>query len=307
MTVAISKQRNGRSRLPGRLKDITGRWSFMIPATIVLVAVLAYPLLYTLQISFSSFDLSTFSPGSWVGLENYTKALANESFQNSLVVTAIYLVMAVPLQVALGFAIAFLLNAEWRGRGVFRALFLIPMVVAPVVSGGIWKMLLDPLWGVFSWLGSLVGIPPIDWFGSPAMAMISVVMIDTWRSAPFIVLIASAALLALPKDVFEAARVDGANWWQTLWRVSMPMLAPIIAATFIVRWLGAVKMFDIILTTTNGGPGKATEVVNLYIYRQAFQLLRFSESSAMAVIVLVITTILTLVFLWGSKKLEDRI
>jgi len=307
MTVALSKQRRGRSSVPARLKDIAGRWSFMIPATVVLVAVLAYPLLYTLQISFSHFDLSTFSPGSWVGLENYTKALGNASFQNSLVVTGVYLVLALPLQIVLGFAIAFLLNAEWRGRGVFRALFLIPMVVAPVVSGGIWKMLLDPLWGVLGWLGSLVGLPPVNWFGSPATAMISVVMIDTWRSVPFVVLIASAALLALPKDVFEAAQVDGANWWQTLWRVSLPMLAPIIAATFIVRWLGAVKMFDIILTTTNGGPGKATEVVNLYIYQQAFQMLRFSESSAMAVIVLVLTTILTLVFLWGSKKLEDRV
>ncbi|SEB07945.1 carbohydrate ABC transporter permease [Leifsonia sp. 21MFCrub1.1] len=307
MTVALSKPRKGRSSVPARLKDIAGRWSFMIPATVVLVAVLAYPLLYTLQISFSHFDLSTFSPGSWVGLENYTKALGNESFQNSLLVTGIYLVLALPLQIVLGFAIAFLLNAEWRGRGVFRALFLIPMVVAPVVSGGIWKMLLDPLWGVVGWVGSLVGLPTVDWFGSPVTAMISVVLIDTWRSVPFVVLIASAALLSLPKDVFEAAQVDGANWWQTLWRVSLPMLAPIIAATFIVRWLGAVKMFDIVLTTTNGGPGKATEVVNLYIYQQAFQLLRFSESSAMAVIVLVLTTILTLVFLWGSKKLEDRV
>lgn len=307
MTVALSKRPAGRPRVTARLKDIAGRWSFMIPATVVLVAVLAYPLLYTLQISFSHFDLSTFSPGSPAGLENYTKALGNESFQNSLVVTGIYLVLALPLQIVLGFAIAFLLNAEWRGRGVFRALFLIPMVVAPVVSGGIWKMLLDPLWGVVGWLGSLFALPPVNWFGSGATAMFSIVMIDTWRSVPFVVLIASAALLALPKDVFEAAQVDGANWWQTLWRVSLPMLAPIIAATFIVRWLGAVKMFDIILTTTNGGPGKATEVVNLYIYQQAFQLLRFSESSAMAVIVLAITTILTLVFLWGSKKLEERV
>jgi multiple sugar transport system permease protein len=307
MTVALSKRQAGRQRVPARLKDIAGRWSFMIPATVVLVAVLAYPLLYTVQISFSHFDLATFSPGSPAGLENYTKALGNESFQNSLLVTGVYLVLALPLQIVLGFAIAFLLNAEWRGRGVFRALFLIPMVVAPVVSGGIWKMLLDPLWGVVGWLTSLVGLPPVNWFGSGATAMISVVLIDTWRSVPFVVLIASAALLALPKDVFEAAQVDGANWWQTLWRVSLPMLAPIIAATFIVRWLGAVKMFDIILTTTNGGPGKATEVVNLYIYQQAFQLLRFSESSAMAVIVLAITTILTLVFLWGSKKLEDRV
>ncbi|UAJ81389.1 sugar ABC transporter permease [Leifsonia sp. ZF2019] len=279
----------------------------MIPATVLLAAVLAYPLLYTLQISLSHFDLASFGPGSWVGLENYTDALANESFQNSLAVTSVYLLLALPLQIVLGFAIAFVMNAEWRGRGVVRALFLIPMVVAPVVSGGIWKMLLDPLWGVVGWMTSLVGLPPVNWFGDATMSMISVVIIDTWRSVPFVALIASAALLALPKDVFEAAAVDGANWWQTLWRISLPMLAPIIAATFIVRWLGAVKMFDIVLATTNGGPGQATNVVNLYIYQQAFRLLRFSESSAMAVIVLVLTTLLTLAFLWGSKKLEDRL
>lgn len=307
MTIALSKRKTAPSRRASRMRDVLGRWSFMIPATVLLVAVLAYPLLYTLQISFSSFDLSTFSPSAFVGVENYTKALGSERFQNSLVVTGVYLVLALPLQIVLGFAIAFLLNAEWRGRGVVRALFLIPMVVAPVVSGGIWKMLLDPLWGVVGWATSLVGLPPVNWFGDATMSMISVVIIDTWRSVPFVVLIASAALLALPKDVFEAAQVDGANWWQTLWRISLPMLAPIIAATFIVRWLGAVKMFDIILTTTNGGPGQATDVVNLYIYQQAFQLLRFSESSAMAVIVLVLTTVLTLVFLWGSKKLEDRV
>ncbi|WP_223692479.1 carbohydrate ABC transporter permease [Leifsonia poae] len=279
----------------------------MLPATLLLAAVLIYPLLYTLRISFSTFDLASFSPSGWVGFDNYTAALQDESFQNSLVVTGIYLVLALPLQIILGFGIAYLMNAEWRGRGVVRALFLIPMVVAPVVSGGIWKMILDPLWGVVGWFLGLFGVAPIDWFGNATMSMISIVMIDTWRSVPFVALIAAAALLALPKDVFEAAKVDGASWWQTLWSVSLPMLGPIIAATFVVRWLGAVKMFDIILATTNGGPGQSTNVVNLYIYQQAFRLLKFSESSAMAVIVLVITMILTLVFLLGSKKLEDRL
>ncbi|MFE6965464.1 carbohydrate ABC transporter permease [Agromyces sp. NPDC057679] len=306
MSIELSRSRS-RARLRSRWKDVTGRWMFMLPATVLLVAVLAYPLMYTLQISFSEFDLATFGPSGSAGLDNYTEALANESFQNSLVVTGIYLVMALPLQIVLGFAIAYLLNAEWRGRGVIRALFLIPMVVAPVVSGGIWKMILDPLWGGISWFLGLFGIPPIDWFGDATMSMVSIVLIDTWRSVPFVALIASAALLALPKDIFEAARVDGANWWQTLRSVTLPLLAPIIAATFIVRWLGAVKMFDVVLATTNGGPGEATNVVNLYIYQQAFRLLKFSESSAMAVIVLVITMVLTFVFLYGSKKLEDRL
>lgn len=299
--------RRTRARAAARWKDLAGRWMFLLPATVLLVAVLAYPLLYTVQISLSDFDLGTFSPSGWAGLEHYTDALANETFQNSLVVTAIYLVLALPVQIVLGFGIAFLLNAEWRGRGVVRALFLIPMVVAPVVSGGIWKMILDPLWGGVSWFLGLFGIPPIDWFGDATMSMISIVLIDTWRSVPFVALIASAALLALPKDVFEAAKVDGANWWQTLRSVSLPLLAPIIAATFVVRWLGAVKMFDVVLATTNGGPGEATNVVNLFIYQQAFRLLKFSESSAMAVIVLVLTMVLTFVFLAGSKKLEDRL
>lgn len=295
------------ARSATRTRDSLSKWAFMAPATVLLGAVLIYPLLYTLQISFTEFDLARFAPSDWVGIDNYTAALENESFQNSLVVTGIYLVLALPIQIILGFGIAYLMNAEWKGRGVVRALFLIPMVVAPVVSGGVWKMILDPLWGGVSWFLGLFGIPPIDWFGNATMSMISIVLIDTWRSVPFVALIAAAALLALPKDVFEAARVDGANWWQTLWSVSLPMLGPIIAATFVVRWLGAVKMFDVIVATTNGGPGESTNVVNLFIYQQAFRLLRFSESSAMAVIVLVLTMILTFVFLLGSKKLEDRL
>lgn len=289
------------------LQDFFGRWAFMAPAIVVLAAVLIYPLLYALLISVSKFDLSTFKPSQWVGLDNYKAALENGSFQNSLVITGIYLVLALPIQIILGFGIAYLMNAEWRGRGVVRALFLIPMVVAPVVSGGIWKIILDPLWGVVSWFLALFGLPAVDWFGNATTSMITIVIIDTWRSVPFVALIAAAAMLSLPKDVFEAAEVDGANWWQKLKSISLPMLAPIIGATLIVRWLGAVKMFDIILATTNGGPGQSTNVVNLFIYQQAFQLLNFSQASAMAIIVLIITVAITLLLLWGSRRMENRL
>ena len=136
--------------------------------------------------------------------------------------------------------------------------------------------------------------------------MLGIVLIDTWRSTPFVVLIAAAAMLSLPKDIYEAAEVDGANWWRMLWSITLPLLAPMIAATFVIRWLGAVKMFDIVLATTHGGPGQSTNVVNLYIYQQAFQSLKFPESAAMAVIVLIITMALTFVFLGLSRRLENR-
>lgn len=288
-----------------KLNDLISRWSFMLPTIVLLAAVLAYPLAYAVVISFSKFDLMTFGPAEWVGFSNYIKVLTDYRFWDSIRVTVIYLAFALPLQIALGFGIAYLINAPWWGRSAVRAVFIIPMVVAPVVAGGIWRMILDPLWGLMNWVLGLVGIPALDWFGDPNLAMASIIIIDIWRWTPFVVLIATAALLSLPKDVFEAARIDGANWWQTLWMVAMPLLVPVLAATFIVRWLGAVKMFDIVLASTFGGPGKSTVVVNLFIYQEAFRSLHFAESAAMAIIVMVLTMIITGILLGFSRKLED--
>lgn len=294
-----------RSRKWAKMQDVAARWSFVLPAAILLGALLAYPIFYTVQISFSRFDLMTFSAVEWVGLDNYRHVLDDYRFWSSMKVTLTYLVLALPLQIILGFSIAFLINAEWRGRGIVRALFLIPMVVAPVVAGGIFRMILDPLWGIMNYLLGRFGIGPLDWFGDPTLAMATIVIIDTWRWTPFVVLIATAALLALPRDLFEAAEIDGANWWRKLWSITLPLLLPIIAATFVVRWLGAVKMFDIALAATYGGPGGATNVINLFIYEEAFRSLRFAESAAMAVVILVLTMLLTALFLRGTRKLEE--
>lgn len=301
-----ARERASRFRVPVVFADAMSRWAFMGPAAVILGAMLAYPIFYTLEISFSRFDLMTFSAVEWIGFENYAHVIGDYRFWSSMKVTFIYLVFALPLQIVLGFGIAFLINAEWRGRSIVRALFIIPMVVAPVVAGGLWRMILDPLWGILNWFIGLFGFPPLNWFGDPTLAMATIVIIDTWRWTPFVVLIATAALLALPRDLFEAAEIDGANWWATLRYITLPLLVPIIAATFVVRWLGAVKMFDIALAATYGGPGGATNVINLFIYEEAFRSLRFAESAAMAVIVLLITMALTGFFLYGARKLETR-
>lgn len=306
MSVTTAETRAARlGRRRHRLVDALSRWSFMAPAIVLLGLVLAYPIFYTLEISFAEFDLMTFGAGEWVGFDNYREVMSDYRFWESLRVTLIYLVWALPIQVGLGFAIAYLINAPWRGRGMVRALFIIPMVVAPVVAGGIWRMILDPLWGLMNYGLAFLGFEPLDWFGDPDLAMAAIVIIDTWRWTPFIVLIGTAAILALPKDVFEAARIDGANWWAMLWQIALPLLVPIIAATFVIRWLGAVKMFDIVLAATAGGPGKATNIINLFIYEEAFRSLRFAESSAMAIVVLILTMIFTGIFLRGSRKLEE--
>ena len=301
-TAAMAGERKPRSRTATRLADAVSRWAFMAPAAIILAAMLAYPIFYTIEISFSRFDLMTFSAVEWVGWQNYAHVLDDYRFWSSMKVTLVYLVFALPLQIVLGFGIAFLINAEWRGRGLVRALFIIPMVVAPVVAGGIWRMILDPLWGIVNWLIGLAGFAPLDWFGDPTLAMAAIVIIDTWRWTPFVVLIATAALLALPRDIFEAAEIDGANWWSMLWSITLPLLVPIIAATFVVRWLGAVKMFDIALAATYGGPGGATDTVSSFIYRVYRDRSNVGYGTALAMFYLVLIIIFLTVLLRVTRR-----
>ncbi|MEV4393325.1 MULTISPECIES: sugar ABC transporter permease [unclassified Nonomuraea] len=289
-----------------RLGEPGTAWLFLAPALLLLAGMLLYPILYTAWVSVSDFDLASFQPSGWVGWRNYEAVLHDPGFLDSLKVTGVYLVIALPLQMVLGFAIAFLLNVAWRGRGVLRALFLIPMVVAPVVAGGVWRMLLDPLWGVVNYTLGLVGVGPVEWIGDPTLAMVSLIVIDTWRWTPFVVLIASAGIMALPGDVYEAARSDGAGRWAILRRITLPLLVPVMAAAFVVRWLGAVKMFDIALAATRGGPGNSTNVINLYIYEKGFRSLEFGSASSMATIVLVLTMLITFVLFRVTRRLENR-
>ncbi|MEV3982761.1 sugar ABC transporter permease [Nonomuraea sp. NPDC049758] len=289
-----------------RLGEPGTAWLFLAPALLLLAGMLLYPILYTAWVSVSDFDLASFQPSGWVGWRHYEAVLRDPGFLDSLRVTGVYLVIALPLQMVLGFAIAFLLNVAWRGRGVLRALFLIPMVVAPVVAGGVWRMLLDPLWGVVNYALGLVGVGPVEWIGDPTLAMVSLIVIDTWRWTPFVVLIASAGIMALPGDVYEAARSDGAGRWAILRRITLPLLVPVMAAAFVVRWLGAVKMFDIALAATRGGPGNSTNVINLYIYEKGFRSLEFGSASSMATIVLILTMLITFVLFRVTRRLENR-
>ena len=278
----------------------------MTPAALLLLATLAYPIGYTVYISFAEINLGTFRPQGWVGWNNYLNVLEDDRFWSAIGVTGKYLVFALPLQLVLGFAIAILINVEWAGRGMVRAAFLIPLAIAPVIAGGVWRMLLDPLWGIVNHVIGLVGLTAIDWLGNPFWALVTIICIDTWRWTPFVVLIASAALLSLPRELYEAAEIDGASRWAMLWHITLPLLMPVIAATFVVRWLGAVKMFDIALASTNGGPGRSTSVINMYIYEEAFRGLRFAESSAASLIILFLTMLLTAVFLRTARYFEER-
>ncbi len=292
----------------------TSRWFrnldaylFLVPVVVILLGLLVFPLFYTIQTSFSSFDTRTFSTDSYVGFRNYVRVLNDANFWASLRVTAIYLVGALSLQMVLGVAIAFLVAVDWPGSKIVRASLLIPLVVAPVVAGSVWKTLLDPLWGYVNYLITSVGGQAVMWLSDANLAMVSIIVIDTWRWTPFIILIVLAGIMSLDLETLEAARIDGANWWQSFWHVQLPLLGPVILAAFVVRWLGAIKMFDIIFASTRGGPGSATEVVNLFIYETAFRSLAFDRSAAMAILTVIGALVLTFVFVRITNALERRL
>lgn len=277
---------------------------FVVPAVLLLLVLLAYPLVYIVQISLSKFDTATMSPTNFAGIENYARVVRDYRFWTSLKMTVLYLGGALPLQMVLGVALAFLLAAEWPGVKVVRALFLIPMVVTPVVAGSVWKTLLDPMWGYINHLITILGGQAMHWLTNPRLALLSIVLIDTWRWSPFVILIVLAGIVSLDQEPLEAARVDGASWWQTMTHVKLPMLRPVISSALFIRWLGAIKMFDIIYAATRGGPGNRTEVVNLYIYNKAFRGLGFEQSAAIVVMIVVATLALTLAFVRVSLRKE---
>ena len=297
----------GLSTAPARQIRKMRRVAFLIPVVVILGIMLVFPIYYTFRVSVGGpLDLATFTPGEFAGWRAYLNVARDPGFRSSVKVTLVYLAIAMPIQIVVGFGLAFLINVQWKGRGLLRVLLLVPMMVAPVVAGGIWRILLDPQWGMINYLLSIVGIEPQVWFGNPTLALISVSLIDSWRWIPFVALIATAGIVGLPVDLFEAARVDGASPWQVFWRITMPLLTPVIMAVFVLRWLGAIKMFDIVLATTGGGPGRATEVLNLYIYERAFRSLEFESASAMAMVVLVATMIITFALVRITTVVERR-
>jgi len=275
---------------------------FLVPALLLLIGLLIYPLFYAFRTSFSTFDVTTFQPGKFVGFKNYVWVLNDPNFWTSLKITGLYLLIALPLQMVLGIAIARLISYDWGGSKIVRALFLIPMVITPVVVGSTWKMLLDPLWGIFNFLWSTVGGQPISWFGNPQLALLTIILIDTWRETPFVILIVQAGIASMDQEPLEAARVDGANWLQRLILVELPMMQDVLLSAFIIRWLIAIKMFDIIFVTTRGGPGNVTEVTNLFIYESAFRTLSFDKSSAMSILIVLIAVTFTILIVRSSQK-----
>ena len=268
-------------------------WLLTAPGLTGLMLVITFPLFFTVFVSGFDYTLMHRSFDTFVGLENYRSAFAENYFGEALWVTLKFVTAVVLLEFCIGFTVALMLNAVTRFKDVYYLILLMPLLINPVVVALIWRMFLHPELGIVNYLLGLVGIAKVNWLGDPVIAFWTVVLTDIWHQVSFMIVLLLAGLSALPKEPYEAARMDGASVLQSFFHITLPLMRPVIVVTLLIRLIFAVKTFDLIYVMTRGGPGTATDLISYFIYRSAFFGLDIGQASAISVLLLVIVLALT--------------
>lgn len=273
---------------------------FPLPAVIFIGLLMVFPILYTLYLSFSNWNLTSGMPAEFVGLSSYLRILAEPRFLHALGRTFTFTIFAVAIEAFLGVAIAIILNRAFVGKSVAKLLLLLPLVATPVAVGIVFNLFYDPTIGLLNFALDSLGLPQGRWVSSEKTVLMSLILVDVWQWTPMITLIVLAGLAGLSEEPTEAARVDGASDWQILRYVTIPMVMPVILTAMILRLIDALKTFDIIFAMTGGGPGYASETLNIMGFKYSFEYFRMGQAS----VILVVLFLVVLVCSLGIMKLR---
>jgi multiple sugar transport system permease protein len=271
---------------------------FIAPAVFVLAFTCLYPVIKGFELSFFDWSLGTpIESRKYIGWENFLWAVTDPALYNSIKVTLIFTVCSVTAELFLGLLIAFLLEKGLKGLAILRTAFIIPIMIAPVVVGLLWRYLFDANFGLINYVVSLLGLQPKVWLGTPGLALPAVIITDIWQWTPFMFILFLAGLQSLPKDPVEAAHVDGATTWQVIRLVKLPLLAPVIWVAVILRIIDAFRSLEVMYIMTFGGPGRETEVLSLHIYKTAFTAQRLGLAAVNALFLMAFILLLSMAFL----------
>jgi multiple sugar transport system permease protein len=274
---------------------------FAAPAIAVIAAVIVFPWVFTVWMSLHDWRIGG-QPRSFIGLENYGKLLSDKRFLESIVHTFYFTALAVILPVVLGTAAALVFHRRFPMRGLMRAIFIMPMMATPVAVALVWTMMFHPQLGVLNYLLAQIGIPPQLWVYEQRTVIPSLVIVEVWHWTPLVMLIVLGGLAALPTEPYESARIDGAGAWAMFRHITFPLVLPFIMVAIIIRTIDALKAFDTIFVITQGGPGTASETINVYLYLQAFAFYNIGHASAVVVVFFVIIVALSLLLLYARQR-----
>lgn len=281
--------------------DRHAAWLFPAPAVIVLAAIMLFPSLFNLYMSLHEWFIMSPGQPKFIGLKNFSDLFLNDTnFRDSVWRTFYFTTFAVGVQLILGLAIALLLNRELKGHKVIRTLFMLPMMATPTAMALVWVLIYNPSLGVLNYVLSIVGVPPQEWLGSWQLVIPALALVDIWQYTPFVTLVLLAGLASLPVEPYESARIDGANSWRVLWHITLPLLRPTIIVAALFRIIDTLKTFDTIYVMTMGGPGRASQTMNLFAFQTAFEYFHIGYASAVSL------TLIALVFAVSSILIRMR-
>ncbi|WP_371929583.1 carbohydrate ABC transporter permease [Phyllobacterium sp. 21LDTY02-6] len=270
-------------------------WPFVIPALVIVGAVIVFPWAFTLWMSVNEWQVG--SGQRFVGLANFSRLASDARFWESMVHTVIYTVLSVIAPLVLGTLAALVFDTKLPMRGLLRGIFVMPMMATPVAVALVWTMMYHPQLGVLNYLLSFLGIGPQEWIFNQNTVIPSLVLVETWQWTPLIMLIVLGGLASMPRDPFESAEIDGASNWQKFRYITLPMILPFMMVAVIIRSIDALKSFDIIFAMTQGGPGTASETINIYLYNVAFAYYDIGYASAIAVVFFIVIISMSLALL----------
>ncbi len=289
-----------------RIRRLGSPYFMIAPTVLILLAITIFPLIYSISMSMTPLNIAR--PGSgneFIGLRNYKEVLSDPRFWKTLSNTIIIVSFAVTFEFFAGLFLAQIMNRSFRGQRMVTVLFLIPTLLVPVVVGMIWRLLLHEAYGFINYVLRTLRISHgVAWVAHPRLALIMMAVIDIWEWTPLIFLILLAGMMSLPKEPLESAAIDGATHWQVFWRITVPLLQPVILVAVLIRLIDAFKLFDTIFVITQGGPGLATETTSMFIYYKAFKFFDIGIASAISWLFLILVSIIATFLLKYLFKTE---
>ena len=291
------------------LSDRAIAWLFVGPSIVLLLAVNIFPLIWTINLSFTNFKANRNRDVDYIGLRNYERILTDTDTWLSMQATAHFLFWTIFFQVLIGFALAYLINKKFKGNDLWTTIIVLPMMLSPAVVGNFWTFLYQPQIGLFNYVVEFfsgVDASSFSMIGSVTLAPWSIVIVDTWMWTPFVMLICLAGLRSIPDTIYEAAECDRASKWRQFWTLTVPMVLPFLMLAVLFRGIENFKMFDLVVQLTGGGPGSITTLTSIDLKREAFEKWRTGYASAYAVILFVTVFGLASIYVKALNKVKER-
>lgn len=268
------------------------------PAMLIIFGLMLYPLFYTIYLTMVQYNLLSNASQGFLGIKQYLRVLTDEKFWHSMSVTLYFTVVSLALQLVLGFAAALFLNIPFRGQKLLRALILAPWAVSTVVNAQLWNWILNASYGALNKLLLQLGIiqQPVVWLGEPKLALNVIILADTWKMLPLFIIMLLAGLSTIPETYYEAAKMEGAGFWNTFRKITFPLLKPMLLVILVLRTTQTIRVFDVIYMLTQGGPNNSTMTISYYTYFQTFSLFDFGYGATIAMIVALLTVFIALTY-----------